>query len=290
MYPLISGGNLEDRLVPTTEGQQRLTALGHPQPPPPLSWRELLRIVRDVTRALCYLHAQAPPVLHRDIKPSNILLDEQLNAKLADVGLAKQAHELQEGRTHLTTRNLVGTAGFIDPLYSNSGRYSAMTDAYAMGVVLLMCLMGKPAVRIMDEATDMLEEPEEAPQYVDGRAGWPAELAVAATKVVVGLSWARNARRRLPLADALTQLEALSDAANIRPGITDATQHARECVVCMSERRATRFGCGHASLCEACAAELQQRNGRCPNCRAPIRSVQRGTHISNEPTFISPVV
>ena len=164
-----------------------------------------------------------------------------------------------------------------------------MTDAYVMGVVLLMCLIGKPAVRIMDEAIDMLEEPDAAPQFVDGLVEWLAEVAVEATKIVVGLSWVRTTCRCLPLPDALTQLVALAEDTNIRPGITDFAQHVRECVVCMLEPRAIRFGCRHACVCEACAAELQHCNGRCPNCRALIRSVQHGTEIANQPTFIAPM-
>ena len=203
--------------------------------------------------------------------------------------IAKRAHGLQQGRTHLTTRNLVGTAGFIDPLYSNSGEYSAITDGYALGITLLMCLLGMPAVRVMVEAEDMLEEPNEAPRFVTRSAGWPAEVAIEATKIAVGLAWVRSARRRLPLADALLRLEQLATDADVRAGIADASQFVRECVVCMVRPRAVRFGCGHSSACTECAEELQQRRSRCPNCREQIRIMYRGTHVANEPTFVMPM-
>lgn len=112
VYPLVTGGSLADRLLRTPEALQRLSRLGVARPSP-LSWRELLRILRDTTRALVYLHRPAPGwpkgvVIHRDVKPSNILLDGQLNARLADVGLARQAEELEQGRSHVSSANLVG--------------------------------------------------------------------------------------------------------------------------------------------------------------------------------------
>ena len=67
----------------------------------PLSFLERLRIIRDATRALIYLHEASPGggkgvVLHRDVKPTNILLDAHLNAKLADVDLATEATAIAE--------------------------------------------------------------------------------------------------------------------------------------------------------------------------------------------------
>jgi len=49
-----------------------------------------------------YLHELAdPPIIHRDIKSDNILLDDQLNAKVADFGLCKP---LSDNRGHVTTQ------------------------------------------------------------------------------------------------------------------------------------------------------------------------------------------
>ena len=38
------------------------------------------------------------------VKPTNILLDAQLNARLADVDLASEAHEIDSGRSHVSTK------------------------------------------------------------------------------------------------------------------------------------------------------------------------------------------
>ena len=116
VYPLMVGGNLDDRLRRSDAALRRIAQLQprgqlHTPTISPLDWRARLRIVRDVTRALVYLHTPRGAkgvVLHRDVKPTNILLDEQLNAKLSDVELAVESRELSAGRTHVSSQAMVG--------------------------------------------------------------------------------------------------------------------------------------------------------------------------------------
>jgi len=68
-----------------------------------LDWRRRLRVVLDAAKGITYLHELAdPPIVHRDIKSSNVLLDERLNAKVADFGLSKLMGE--DGRGMVTTQ------------------------------------------------------------------------------------------------------------------------------------------------------------------------------------------
>ena len=68
-----------------------------------MDWKKRLRIAIGSAKGLAYLHELAdPPIIHRDIKSTNILLDESLNAKVADFGLSKLVSDTQKG--HVSTQ------------------------------------------------------------------------------------------------------------------------------------------------------------------------------------------
>lgn len=62
-----------------------------------------LKVALGAARGLAYLHELAnPPIIHRDIKSTNILLDERINAKVADFGLSIPMGD--DERDHVTTQ------------------------------------------------------------------------------------------------------------------------------------------------------------------------------------------
>ena len=62
-----------------------------------------LKVALGAARGLAYLHELAnPPITHRDIKSTNILLDERINAKVADFGLSKPMGD--DEMDHITTQ------------------------------------------------------------------------------------------------------------------------------------------------------------------------------------------
>ncbi|CAL4976608.1 unnamed protein product [Urochloa decumbens] len=92
-----------------------------------------LDIAIDLAEVLSYMHSMYSPVLHGDIKPANILLDENLVPKLSDFGIARllSTSEAQQ------TRNIVGSIGFLDPLFNQTGLLTPKSDVYSFGVVLV---------------------------------------------------------------------------------------------------------------------------------------------------------
>lgn len=105
-----------------------------------LDWATQHKIALGAARGIAYLHHDCiPRIIHRDIKSSNILLDEDMDARIADFGLATLINPQQ---SHVSTL-VAGTFGYLAPEYVDTGRATEKGDVYSYGVLLLEILTGK---------------------------------------------------------------------------------------------------------------------------------------------------
>ncbi|CAN6351756.1 unnamed protein product [Urochloa humidicola] len=107
---------------------------------PVLDWVQRLHIIKGVASGLCYLHEDWERVIiHRDIKASNVLLDNNMNGRLSDFGLARMHDHGVDA--HIT--RVAGTWGYIAPELARLGKATKATDVFAFGVFMMEVVCGR---------------------------------------------------------------------------------------------------------------------------------------------------
>lgn len=129
VYEYMENGSLQDILTEVSAGNKELT------------WPARHKIALGIAAGLEYLHIESNPrIIHRDLKPANVLLDDDMEARIADFGLAKA---MPDAVTHITTSKLSGTVGYIAPEYHQTLKFTDKCDIYSFGVILGVLVIGK---------------------------------------------------------------------------------------------------------------------------------------------------
>ncbi|KAL2328592.1 hypothetical protein Fmac_022019 [Flemingia macrophylla] len=112
-----------------------------------IDWATRVMVAIGAARGLEYLHeAAAPRILHRDVKSTNILLDENWQAKITDLGMAKNLRSDDLPSCSNSPARMQGTFGYFAPEYAIVGRASLESDVFSFGVVLLELISGRQPI------------------------------------------------------------------------------------------------------------------------------------------------
>uniref|UniRef100_A0A8C7N104 Interleukin-1 receptor-associated kinase 1 n=1 Tax=Oncorhynchus kisutch TaxID=8019 RepID=A0A8C7N104_ONCKI len=139
LYVFMPNGSLEDQL--------------HNQASAALFWPQRVSVLLGTARAIQFLHSSSPQLIHGDIKSSNILLDEHMEPKLGDFGLARfccSPSSRSAGRTTTVayTKTVRGTQAYLPDEYLKTGALGVAIDIFSFGVVLLEALTGRRALEV----------------------------------------------------------------------------------------------------------------------------------------------
>ena len=101
----------------------------------------------QIVSALQYLHAHR--VIHRDLKLGNLFLNDKMEVKLGDFGLATKLEFEGERK-----RTICGTPNYIAPeVLDGKKGHSYEADVWSLGVVIYTMLVGKPPFETSDVKT-----------------------------------------------------------------------------------------------------------------------------------------
>ncbi|KAG8945978.1 hypothetical protein FRC04_012096, partial [Tulasnella sp. 424] len=104
-----------------------------------------VKLLSEAASGLQFLHHHTPPIVHSDIKPDNILVNDALEAVLADFGQSRFMHDAPS--PYMTEDALIGTPRYMAPelLEDETARHTLASDVYAFTLVTLEVLSGRSA-------------------------------------------------------------------------------------------------------------------------------------------------
>jgi hypothetical protein len=120
-------------------------------------------VLKEILQGIYFLHSQKR--IHRDIKSDNILINQQGQVKVGDLGFATQLE-----RNHQNRNTFAGTLLWMPPEILSQQTYSMNIDVWSLGIVAFELAHGEPPHyrdgqqriigKIMENDAPRLEKPE----------------------------------------------------------------------------------------------------------------------------------
>jgi hypothetical protein len=185
-----------------------------------LDWKQRFNIALGVAKGLAYLHHECLEwIIHCNLKPENILLDQDLEPKITDFGLAKLLS--RSGPTQNVTRAR-GTVGYIAPEWISGLPITAKADVYSYGVVLLELVSGTRVFDLVkgeDERVHVIlkkfikmisyrldkDEPFWIAEFVDLRLGGEFNYSQVKGLIKLAVSCLEEERKKRPTMESVVE-------------------------------------------------------------------------------------
>uniref|UniRef100_A0A8D0D6N0 non-specific serine/threonine protein kinase n=1 Tax=Sander lucioperca TaxID=283035 RepID=A0A8D0D6N0_SANLU len=216
VYPYLPNGSLFHRLH-------------HQDGEPRLSWQERLAIIKGTAKALHHLHTAQPcPVICGNISSANILLDDALQPKLSDFGLARlRPHTANQHCTITLDTRYHGNLGYLPEEYIRDGKLSFRLDVYSFGMVIMETVTGRKVIEDVPKQTSLRDllvtEVEDSGgvdsclQFLDVVASrWPAAVALDLLRLALDCTASRH-RTRPDMENVLLALSKLLPSPSYPP-------------------------------------------------------------------------
>uniref|UniRef100_A0A672K0B5 Serine/threonine-protein kinase PLK n=1 Tax=Sinocyclocheilus grahami TaxID=75366 RepID=A0A672K0B5_SINGR len=153
-----------------------------------LTESEVRYYLRQIVSGLKYLHEQQ--ILHRDLKLGNFFINESMELKVGDFGLAAKLEPIENRR-----RTICGTPNYLSPEVLNKQGHGCESDVWALGCVMYTMLLGRPPF----ETTNLKETYR---CIREARYSMPSSLSAQA-KHLISSMLAKNPMDRPQLDDIL---------------------------------------------------------------------------------------
>lgn len=153
--------------------------------------QEAISIIRQVALALQHAHERG--IIHRDVKPKNIMLTRDRVAKLADMGLARAATDLEAAMAE--AGRAYGTPYYISPeQVRGEVHIDARADIYSLGATFYHMVTGRVPFEGPTPSSVMhkhLKEPLVPPDHINTRL-------TAGCAAMIEMMMAKNREERYP--------------------------------------------------------------------------------------------